>query len=69
MIPDGAREGNLLGITFDPQHIPDILENGNVVLSGDYVREAQTIHPEDEIARYEGRKRCACDHEPEFPRR
>ncbi len=54
MIPDGAREGNLLGITFDPQHIPDILENGNVVLSGDYVRVAQTIHPEDEIARYEG---------------
>lgn len=54
MIPDGAREGNLLGMNFDPKHIPETLENWNVVLSGDYVRVAQTIHPEEEIERYEG---------------
>lgn len=54
MIPDGAREGNLLGMKFDPKHIPETLENWNVVLSGDYVRVAQTIHPEEEIERYEG---------------
>ncbi len=54
MIPDGAREGNLLGINFDPKHIPQTLENYGVVLSGDYVRVAQTIHVEDEIERYEG---------------
>lgn len=54
MIPDGAREGNLLGMNFDPKHIPDTLENWGVVLSGDYVRVAQTIHVEDEIERYEG---------------
>lgn len=54
MIPDGAREGNLLGMNFDPKHIPAQLENWNVVLSGDYVRVAQTIHVEDEIERYEG---------------
>ncbi|MBR4819696.1 MAG: alpha/beta fold hydrolase [Clostridiales bacterium] len=54
MIPDGAREGSLLGLTFDPKHIPEQLENWNVVLSGDYVRVAQTIHVEDEIERYQG---------------
>ncbi|MBO4651195.1 MAG: alpha/beta hydrolase [Clostridiales bacterium] len=54
MIPDGAREGNLLGMNFDPKHIPNTLENRGVVLSGDYVRVAQTIHVEDEIERYEG---------------
>ena len=55
MIPDGAREGNLLGMDFDPDHIPDTLENWGVVLSGDYVRVAQMIHVEDEIERYKGR--------------
>ena len=54
MIPDAAREGSLLGMSFDPEHIPDTLENWGVVLSGDYVRVAQTIHPEDEIERYKG---------------
>ena len=54
MIPDGAREGNLLGMSFDPDHIPDTLEFWGGVLSGDYVRVAQTIHPEDEIERYPG---------------
>ena len=55
MIPDGAREGSLLGMNFDPEHIPETLENWGVVLSGDYVRVAQTIHVEDEIERYKGK--------------
>lgn len=54
MIPDGAREGNLIGISFDPKHIPEKLENWGVVLSSDYVRVAQMIHPEDQIERYPG---------------
>ncbi|MBO4494554.1 MAG: alpha/beta fold hydrolase [Clostridiales bacterium] len=54
MIPDGAREGSLLGINFDPKHIPEELESWNGPLSGDYVRVAQTIHPEEEIERFEG---------------
>ncbi len=54
MIPDGARAGNMLGIPYDPKHIPDELSNGMLRLSGNYIRVAQTIHPEDEIARYEG---------------
>jgi len=54
MIPDGAREGNLLGMDFDPKHIPETLHGWDLELDGDYVRVAQTIHVEDEIVRYEG---------------
>ncbi len=54
MIPDGAREGNLLGQGFDPLHIPDMLESGERKLNGNYIRVAQTIHVEDEIRRYNG---------------
>ncbi|MBR6381222.1 MAG: alpha/beta fold hydrolase [Lachnospiraceae bacterium] len=54
MIPDGARAGQLLGIEFDPVHIPETLISWDLELSGDYVRTAQTIHVEDEIARYRG---------------
>ena len=53
MIPDGAREGNLLGMDFDPAHIPDVLAGWDVELDGDYVRVAQLIHVEDEIARFD----------------
>ena len=54
MIPDGARSGVLLGQNFDPKHIPDELESWGLKLNGNYIRVAQTIHVEDEIARYEG---------------
>ncbi len=55
MIPEAARNGTLLGQDFDPDHIPDVLPAwGDRGLGGNYVRVAQTIHVEDEIARYEG---------------
>ena len=55
MIPEYARRGELLGAAFDPVNIPDEIVQGEVnVLSGNYARVAQTIHPEDEIARYNG---------------
>ncbi|MBR6258520.1 MAG: alpha/beta fold hydrolase [Lachnospiraceae bacterium] len=55
MIPEAARKGELLGTAFDPVNIPDeILQGGENRLSGNYARVAQTIHPEDEIARYNG---------------
>lgn len=54
MIPDGARQGTLLGQGFDPEHIPDMLESGERKLNGNYIRVAQTIHVEDEIRRYTG---------------
>lgn len=53
-IPVDARKGSMLGAEFDPLHIPETIGSGDWELSADYVRVAQTIHPEDEIARYEG---------------
>lgn len=54
MIPEMAREGNVLGAAYDPKHIPEKVVSDGWELSGDYIRVAQTIHVEDEIARYEG---------------
>ena len=55
MIPEICREGEILGTTFDPKHIPEIVKStDDWTLGGDYIRVAQTIHVEDEIARYEG---------------
>ncbi|MBR0408913.1 MAG: alpha/beta fold hydrolase [Clostridia bacterium] len=55
MIPEAARKGTLLGLSFAPDHIPDTLPAwGGRVLSGNYVRIAQTIRVEDAIDRYDG---------------
>ena len=54
MIPEEARRGHLLGIDFDPDHIPEKLISWEHELDGDYIRVAQTIHVEDEIKRYKG---------------
>ncbi|MBQ9212266.1 MAG: alpha/beta fold hydrolase [Clostridia bacterium] len=55
MIPEGARQGTLLGQDFDPDHIPDIIPAwGDRGLNGNYVRVAQTIHVEEAIDRYQG---------------
>lgn len=55
MIPEAARQGTLLGLDFDPDHIPEILPAwGNRGLGGNYVRVAQTIHVEEAIDRYTG---------------
>ncbi len=54
MIPELSREGTLLGASYDPKHIPEKLVSADWELGGDYIRVAQTIHVEDEIARYEG---------------
>lgn len=54
MIPEGARTGHILDVEFDPDHIPETLSSWEHELDGDYVRTAQTIHVEDEIARYKG---------------
>ena len=52
-IPDDARRGSMLGNDFDPKHIPEKISNPYWELLGNYARVAQTIHVEDEIARYE----------------
>jgi pimeloyl-ACP methyl ester carboxylesterase len=54
MIPEIARTGELLGLKFDPENIPDELEawDGRK-LKGNYVRVAQTIKVEDYIDKYQ----------------
>ncbi|MBR5953728.1 MAG: alpha/beta fold hydrolase, partial [Pseudobutyrivibrio sp.] len=54
MIPEICREGTVLGQTFDVNNIPETVSSGDWNLSGNYIRVAQTIHVEDEIARYNG---------------
>ena len=53
MIPQCARDGNLLGQQFDPDHIPDTIDTiKGLVLDGDYLRTAQMIHVEDAVDRF-----------------
>ncbi len=55
MIPEMARKGELLGRSFDPEHIPDEVEiEPGKSLSGTYLRVAQTIRVEDAVAKYRG---------------
>lgn len=53
MIPKGARDGRLLGYSFDPDHIPDSVPTiKGLELDGNYIRTAQAIHAEDAANRF-----------------
>jgi len=55
MIPECAREGNMLGVVFDPERVPDRVKViKGLELEGNYIRVAQTIHPEEAVARFKG---------------
>ncbi len=56
MIPEQARAGKLLGVPFDPNHIPDtiVCEEYSWKLKGNYIRVAQTIYAENIYTRYIG---------------
>lgn len=55
MIPRCAREGNMLGYTFDPLRIPDEIDIiKGLTLSGNYIRVAQTVYPENAVDRFPG---------------
>ena len=55
MIPGCARAGNMLGYRFDPDRIPDeIPVIKGLTLDGEYLRVAQTIRPEEAVARFPG---------------
>ena len=55
MIPQGAREGKLLGYTFDPDHIPDSVPTiKDLELDGNYIRVAQTLFAENAAERFKG---------------
>ncbi|MCR5719883.1 MAG: alpha/beta hydrolase [Lachnospiraceae bacterium] len=54
MIPEWAREGIFFGLKIDALNVPDVIDaDPEHIISGNYVRAAQTIHVEDEIARFE----------------
>ena len=55
MIPQAARDGGLLGFSFDPEQIPESMTViKGLELDGNYIRVAQTIHVEDAVDRYKG---------------
>ena len=54
MIPEICRRGEMLGIPFDPDNIPEELAFDDKTLGGNYLRVAQTIRVEDAIDRYDG---------------
>lgn len=55
MIPQAARDGSMLGFSFDPDHIPDSMPViKGLELDGNYVRVAQTIQVEDTVGRFKG---------------
>ena len=57
-ILSGARSGDLLGFSFDPENLPEIVTRPDWYdgrrLNGNYVRVAQTLHVEEAIRRYNG---------------
>ena len=52
MIPEEARKGNLLGIEFDPDNVPDRLDFFDHELGADYLQTIQLIHVEEMVRRY-----------------
>ena len=53
MIPQGARDGCLLGRPFDSEHIPDTFPViKGLELDGNYIRTAQAIRVEDAAERF-----------------
>ncbi|MBQ1476562.1 MAG: alpha/beta hydrolase [Erysipelotrichaceae bacterium] len=54
VITEGARKGSLLGLPFDPEHIPEKIVMGDRVLKGNYFATAQLLHPEEMMERYHG---------------
>lgn len=55
VIPECARRGEVLGVRFDPDHVPgELVFKEGAVLGGNYVRVAQTIRVEEAIKAYRG---------------
>lgn len=55
MIPEDARKGMILGMKFDPDNVPDLMEFYDRQLGGDYLRTVQMIYVEEAIRKYHNR--------------
>ena len=53
-IVEGAKRGDLLGVSFDPEHLPEKIFMGEYTLNGDYLPAAQLLHPEEMMRKYHG---------------
>ncbi len=51
-IPEDARNGNMLGTTFDPNNIPEILKFGPIKIGKDYPASAAKIDAYKEIKKF-----------------
>lgn len=55
MIPEIARQGELLGVPFDPDNIPPYLDAGkSLIIRENYIRVAQMIDVDSAVSRYTG---------------
>lgn len=52
-IPDHARKGNMRGIVFDPENIPDTIGEGKMQVSGEYARSVIDMDVYEEISMYD----------------
>ena len=53
-IPDDARRGSMQVITFDPQHIPDVVGMMPVQVSGNYPKSVIDMDVYEKIVKYKG---------------
>lgn len=53
-MPERARKGILMGTCFDPARVPEEFVIWDRVLSGNYVRAAQSVYPEQYLRDYPG---------------
>ena len=51
-LPESAREGNLLGTSFDPGRLPDTIQYGTYELSSEYVRAVRALPVYEAAAAY-----------------
>ncbi len=55
LIPEGTRKGSLLGFSFDPLKVPDVIPVAEGLdLDGNYLRVAQTVRVEEAIDAFAG---------------
>lgn len=54
-IPDDARAGTMLGMNFDPEHIPQDLHSGHMTIGQHYVTDVRDMDAYAEISAYTGR--------------
>lgn len=54
-IPDDARAGTMLGMSFDPENVPDELSCGRIPIGKRYVTDVQDMDAYAALAGYDGR--------------